>query len=141
MRNENNMSNFITSVATISPKTNKDIYFLFYKDELLVKSEDNKAVIPEIQDLDNLKINNIQYLGSINGQNCFCGELNENDVIPNDMYFSKLKALTHQLSEDMFWIGGRAIQLVNFNNDHRYCGRCGAFTNTVDAIFVKKVVV
>ena len=118
-----------------------DIYFLFYKNELLVKSEDNKAVIPKIQDLENLKFNNIQYLGSLNGQNCFCGELDENDenpIIPNDMYFSKLKALTHQLSEDMFWIGGRAIQLVNFNNEHKYCGRCGALTHAVDGERAKK---
>ena len=138
MRNEDNITNFITSVNEILPKTNKDIYFLFYKDELLVKSEDNKAIIPAKQDLDDLKLNNTQYLGSINDQNCFCGELNEDAVIPTDMYFSKLKALTHQLSEDMFWIGGRAIQLVNFNNDHKYCGRCGTLAQSVDGERAKK---
>lgn len=138
MRNEDNMTNFIQSVDVILPKTNKDIYFLFYKDELLVKSEDNKAVIPEIQDLDNLELNNTQYLGSINGQNCFYGELNNDSVIPNNMYFSTLKALTHQLSEDMFWIGGRAIQLVNFNNDHKYCGRCGTLAQNVEGERAKK---
>ena len=53
-------------------------------------------------------------LGRLNGENCFCGELNEDAVIPKDMYFSKLKALTHHLSIDKFWIGGRAIQIVNF---------------------------
>ena len=47
MRNKENITNFIPAVDTILPKTNKDIYFLFYKDELLVKSEDNKAIIPD----------------------------------------------------------------------------------------------
>ena len=138
MCNEENITNFIPAVDVILPKTNKDIYFLFYKDELLVKSEDNKAIIPTIEELENLKLNNIQYLGSINGQNCFCGELNKDAIIPNDMYFSKLKALTHQLSDDMFWIGGRAIQIVNFNNDHKYCGRCGTLTQNVDGERAKK---
>ncbi|MCJ7690859.1 MAG: NAD(+) diphosphatase, partial [Clostridiaceae bacterium] len=76
--------------------------------------------------------NNIQYLGSIKGLNCFCGELNEDAVIPTNMYFSKLKALTHHLSKDMFWIGGRAIQIVNFNTDHKYCGRCGTAAQVVN---------
>lgn len=138
MRKEENMTNFIPAVATILPETNKDIYFLFYNDELLVKSEDNKAIIPSIQDLDNLKLNNTQYVGSINGQNCFCGELKNNDFIPINMYFSKLKALTHHLSEDMFWIGGRAIQIVNFNNDYKYCGRCGTLTQKVEGEKSKK---
>lgn len=132
MSNQENMTDFISSVDVTLPKTNKDIYFLFYKEELLVKSEDNKAVIPTIGDLNNLKIYNTQYIGSTNGQNCFCGELNEDEVIPKDMYFSKLKALTHQLSDEMFWIGGRAIQIINFNNDHKFCGKCGTLTQKVD---------
>jgi len=138
MLNKDNTTNFIPSVKVLLPRTDKDIYFLFYKEELLVKSEDNKAKIPTSRDLNNLTINNIQYLGYINGQNCFCGELDKNAIIPTNMYFSRLKALTHRLSEDLFWIGGRAIQIVNFNNDHKYCGRCGTLTQSVDDERAKK---
>ncbi|MFT5875439.1 MAG: NAD+ diphosphatase, partial [Clostridium sp.] len=97
MPNEENITNFLPSVDAILPKTNKDSYFLFYNNELLVKSEDNKVVIPTIEDLDNFKLINIQYFGSTNGNNCYCGELNKDAIIPNNMYFSKLKALTYQL--------------------------------------------
>ena len=38
----------------------------------------------------------------------------------------------------MFWIGGRAVQIVNFNNDHKYCGRCGTLTQKVDGERAKK---
>ena len=138
MRNDENITNFIPAVDAILPKTNEDIYFLFYKNELLVKSENNKAIIPAIKDLKNLELINVQYFGSINGQNCFCGELNKDAIIPNIMYFRKLKALTHLLSEEMFWIGGRAIQIVNFNNDHKYCGRCGTLTQSLNIEISKK---
>lgn len=138
MRKEENITNFIPAVTATLPETNQDMYFLFYKDELLVKSEDNKAIIPAIKDLKNLELINIQYLGSINGQNCFCGELNKDSILPNDMYFSKLKALAHKLSTDLFWIGGRAVQIVNFNNDHKFCGRCGALAQNVDGERAKK---
>ena len=135
---EKNITNFISAVDIVLPKTNKDIYFLFYEEKLLVKSEDNKAKIPAIEDLGNLILYNTQYLGSINGQNCFCGEINKDAIIPNNMYFSTLKALTHRLSVDMFWIGGRAIQIVNFNNYHKYCGRCGTLTHSVEGERAKK---
>ena len=120
------------------PEIDNDIYFLFCNDELLIKSVDNNAIIPTIKDLKHSKLKNIQYLGSINGENCFCGEIDKDAPIANDMYFNKLRSLAHQLSEDMFWIGGRAIQLVNFNNEHKYCGRCGALTHAVDGERAKK---
>lgn len=138
MSNSANITNFIPAVEAISPKTKDDFYFLFYKGELLVKSEDNKALIPVINDLDNLELNNVQYFGSIKGQNCFCGELSNNPIIPKNMYFSTLKALSHRLPIEMFWIGGRAIQIVNFNNDHKYCGRCGTLTESVEGERAKK---
>ncbi|MCJ7691530.1 MAG: NAD(+) diphosphatase, partial [Clostridiaceae bacterium] len=132
MQNDENITNFIPAVDLSSPKTSVDIYFLFYNNELLVKSKDNSAVIPNFIDLKNLELNNIHYFGSINGLNCFCGQLDKKTIIPSSMYFSKLKALTHKLSEDMFWIGGRAIQIVNFYTDHKYCGICGSLTHTVE---------
>ncbi|MFT5876096.1 MAG: NAD+ diphosphatase, partial [Clostridium sp.] len=49
-----------------------------------------------------------------------------------------LKALTYQLSEEMFWIGGRAVQIVNFNTDHAYCGRCGTLTQSIKSERAKK---
>jgi len=130
--------NFKPGVDIISPKTNKDIYFLFNNDELLVKPINNKATLPTIFDLQDLKLVNIQYIGCIDSLNCFCGEINKDAIIPKDLDFSKLKSLTHQLSEEMFWIGGRAVQIVNWNNDHKYCGKCGTLTQNVEKERVKK---
>jgi NAD+ diphosphatase len=138
MRNQKNVTDFIPSVVQILPKTNFDLCFLFCKDELLVKFENNKAIVPAFSDLANVKLSNIQYLGSINGENCFCGEINEDTIIPDFLHFRNLKALAHQLSEDMFWIGGRAVQVVNWNIDHKYCGRCGTLTQSVNGERAKK---
>lgn len=118
-------------------KTNNDIYFLFYNNELLIKSE-AQTLIPSIKDLSDLELNSIQYLGYINDENCFCGELNKDAIIPNSMCLRKLKSLTHQLPNDMFWLAGKAIQIVNFNNDHKYCGRCGTLTQSLNIEISKK---
>ena len=138
MLNENNITNFIPAVAAILPESNEDVYFIFYNDELLVKSKNNKVRIPVIKELENLELNNIQYIGSLNGKNFFCGEMSEVVILPSSMYFSNLKSLADHLSEEMFWIGGRAIQIVNWNNNHIYCGRCGTITQNVDGERAKK---
>ncbi|WP_258879888.1 NAD(+) diphosphatase [Clostridium estertheticum] len=138
MCNNENNTNYIPGVVEVLPKTDMDLYFLFCNDELLVKLENNIASIPTINELQNLKMNNIQFLGSENGKNCYCGEMSEDVVIPNFMFYMSLKSLTHKLPEDMFWIGGRAIQVVNWNNDHVYCGRCGTLTQNVNGERAKK---
>ena len=38
----------------------------------------------------------------------------------------------------MFWVAGRAIQIVNWNNDHKYCGRCGTLTKVLEGERAKK---
>ena len=99
MSKKENTTAFIPAVSAILPETDEDFYFLFCKDELLVKSEDNCAVIPCRKDLQNLQLNKIQYLGSIDGKNCFCGELNNDAIIPNIMYLKKFRDLAHRLCE------------------------------------------
>lgn len=138
MHSEKNITHYIPGVVPILPQTNLDLYFLFHNDELLVKFENNIAIIPTINELETLEIINIQYIGSTNSKNCFCGEINEDFAIPSIMSFMNLKALTHKLSEDMFWIAGRAVQIVNWNNDHIYCGRCGTLTQNVNGERAKK---
>ena len=135
---DHNVTNFIPAVTPILPKTNKDTYFIFYNDELIVKSRNNKVTIPTINELANLQLNNIQYIGSLNDENFFCGEINDSIVLPSNMHFSKLRSLAQVLSEDIFWIGGRAIQIVNWSNNHIYCGRCGTLTENVDGERSKK---
>jgi NAD+ diphosphatase len=129
MQNDEITANFITALGSILPKTSLDIYFLFYNNQLLVKSINKITTIPTFIDLENLDLSDVQYLGSLNGLNCFCGNLTKEASIPSGMYLSNLKALAPQLSEDMFWVGGRAIQIVNFYTDHKYCGRCGTLTH------------
>jgi NAD+ diphosphatase len=131
MNSEENNTNFVSAVDIILPETEKDIYFLFRKDELLVKSHGENAIIPTTKDLEAFNLINVQYLGSLKGQNCFCGELNEDVIISSNMYFSKIRPLIGIVEENMFWLAGRAIQIVNWNNHHSYCGSCGSLTKTM----------
>ena len=128
---EGNNTDFLSAVDRILSKTEQDIYFLFLGDELLVKSHGENAMIPTIKDLEKINLVNVQYLGSLKEQNCFCGELTKDTIIPKDMYFRKIRPLIGILEENMFWLAGRAIQIVNWENSNKDCGRCGNLTETM----------
>lgn len=138
INNEENNIDFLSAVDRILPRTEQDIYFLFCNNELLVKSNGGNATIPNIKELEKINFISVQYLGSLKEQNCFCGELNENTIIPSNMYLSKIRPLIAVLEENMFWLAGRAIQIVNWNSNNSYCGRCGSLTETMKGERAKK---
>lgn len=123
-----NYTKFKPSLHMPSPKTEEDIYLLFKKDELLVKTQEEHSEIPIYKDVEKLNMTNIQYLGLFNGHNCFCGELSEAEVITDNMYFITLRSLMGTIEEDFFWLAATAIQIVNWNKNYKYCGRCGSVT-------------
>jgi len=44
------------------------------------------------------------------------------------MRFAQLRGLWGSLPEELFWIAGRAFQIVDWDRNHQYCGRCGTRT-------------
>ncbi|WP_055667513.1 NAD(+) diphosphatase [Desnuesiella massiliensis] len=138
MSNHENYVDFISAVEEILPKTEQDLYFLFCNDELLIILQQEKAIIPKKKDLEGMNLYNLQYLGLLNGQNCFCGELYKDEILPKNMRLIKLRPLMSLIEEDMFWLVGRAIQIVNWNKDHKYCGRCGTLTENLEDERAKK---
>lgn len=138
MSNHENNVDFISAVEEILPKTDQDLYFLFCNDELLIISQQERTIIPTKKDLEGLNLHNLQYLGILNGQNCFCGELYKDKILPQNMCLIKLRPLMSLIEENMFWLVGRAIQIVNWNKDHKYCGRCGTLTENLEGERAKK---
>jgi NAD+ diphosphatase len=47
---------------------------------------------------------------------------------PEGMTFQGLRRLYGPLDEEVWKLAGRAVQIVEWDRDHRYCGRCGAET-------------
>ncbi len=47
---------------------------------------------------------------------------------PAGMAFQGLRRLFGALDEEVWKLAGRAVQIVDWDRDHRFCGRCGAGT-------------
>jgi NAD+ diphosphatase len=70
-----------------------------------------------------------QYLGYLSGEqpiHCFVGEVAEDFEPAAGMAFSGLRGLHGRVGEELFWLGGRAVQIADWDRTHQFCGRCGS---------------
>jgi NAD+ diphosphatase len=67
------------------------------------------------------------YLGDLGGTACWAAEVAGSDA-PAGHGWVGLRALFSVLDDAHFALAGRALQLLQWDRDHRYCGRCGTPT-------------
>jgi NAD+ diphosphatase len=69
------------------------------------------------------------YLGRLAGTDCWAAEAPADaPPPPAGMAWEGLRALFTVLDDAHFALAGRAIQLIDWDRSHRYCGRCGTPT-------------
>jgi NAD+ diphosphatase len=69
-----------------------------------------------------------QCLGALGDDLCYAAEVAEDAEAPAGWKFEGLRRLYGALPEALFWVAGRAVQIVDWDRTHQYCGRCGAPT-------------
>jgi NAD+ diphosphatase len=102
-------------------------------DMVILGSADESPRIPSWDDLRDWDISVIryQYLGTLGSEPCWSAELASGVRIPETATLSGLRALYDGLPESHYAIAGRAAQIVAWDRDHQYCGRCGESTERV----------
>ena len=125
---------FIPSLTPPAVELNRTLWFVFYEDRLLIKTNEDTHLIPHSQDFADFKLPPIrkQYIGSLDGLPCYAAELPDNKEILENFALKGLRELFFgRLEEEYVWIAGRAYQLVDWNRSHQFCGRCGHSTRDV----------
>lgn len=112
----------------------KPSYWFVFKSnyEMLVELTNNKAHIPYMKTLEEMNILPIrtQYLGTYNGKPCYSAEVAPETETSEGMIFKELRSLYEFLDEEIFLLAGKAVQVICWDKDHQYCGRCGTHTET-----------
>ena len=105
------------------------LLFAFHGDRLLV-GHSSTVSVPNLKTLGELGLShgNLHYLGALGEQPCYAVDLEEDQPLPDGMALSGLRRLFGAISEELFQIGGRAFQILNWDRTHRFCGRCGTAT-------------
>jgi NAD+ diphosphatase len=119
-------------------------WFVFRGDKLLVElgpperpSDDPRfrlrpawARLPLLRRHDSLyeRARRVLYLGRLGGVDCFAAELSPDADVPAGMAWEGLRPLFSVLDDDHFAVAGRALQLLEWDRNHQFCGRCATPT-------------
>lgn len=122
----NNYLSFIPNTSLPIGKKDTDYLFIFKENQALIIKDDTGIRLPTRKDLkDKLDIfEEFIFLGDLNNIHCYALEINEFLNI-NGFDFITLRQLTPYISEDLFLACGKAYQILHWNNNTKYCGKCG----------------
>lgn len=101
-------------------------WFVFQGQGLLVSKNGRQATLPFGPELPGATAVSHYYLGSWDNQPCYAASLQDGAPIPADFSPATLRRLWGQLDETAFWIAGRAIQLLTWEQNSQFCNRCAA---------------
>lgn len=103
------------------------LYFAFRARELLVS---DTFALPVVRSLDELGLKPVrtQYLGMLGEEHCFSAELPLAITPPTGANFRDLRSLYGRLREALFAVAGRAVQIMEWDRSHQFCGACAAPT-------------
>lgn len=107
-------------------------WFAFRGAELLVTGGDDDAAVavpllPDVEEL-GLAVVRRQYLGTLGERDCWSVELGDQAEPPTGMGFQGLRNLHGRLPAAAYGVAGRAAQVVAWDRDHQFCGRCATPT-------------
>ncbi|HEX8149900.1 MAG TPA: NAD(+) diphosphatase [Pyrinomonadaceae bacterium] len=84
-----------------------------------------RGTSPEVFGLSPLRV---QFVGCLEGERCFSAELAPDAEHPAGTRFVNLRQLYGRLPEPLTGVAARAVQLVEWDRTHQFCGACAAPT-------------
>lgn len=101
--------------------------FAFRGNELLVSDGSDVLRLPSTNVLMKAGVaqEHLHYIGEWREQACFALDLPSDWVAPSGWRTLGLRQTYTRLDEPLFWIAGRAQQILVWDRSHRYCGTCG----------------
>ncbi len=67
-------------------------------------------------------------IGIFNGIEYFCAELSSDNVAPSEFTTIPLRKALSLFDPGQYGIGVKAYSILNWDKNHKYCGRCGGST-------------
>ncbi len=116
-----------SSRFTTAPR--RGLWFAFRQRELLVRAD---FTLPSELSLEELPLAPVrtQYLGELHGVPSYAAQLAPETAAPEGLTFCDLRALYFRrtFSEELMAMAGRAVQVMDWDRTHQFCGACATPT-------------
>ncbi|MBL8382222.1 MAG: NAD(+) diphosphatase [Burkholderiales bacterium] len=107
------------------------MWFVFHRGNLLVYNEQATPMLPMPSDVLSgaLEIDRAaaRFVGMLGNMPVWAARAGS-AAAPRGHGFENMRALFNRLPDDMLAIGGRAVQMLEFDRTHRFCGACATPT-------------
>jgi len=124
-------ADYVSAVAAPAEPHPEALWFVFREARLLVG--DGTMRLPPAPASLGLPASRHQFLGSLAGREIYACEVVAEAEPPTGFRWSDLRSLFSRLDDTLFALAGRALQIVDWDRTHRFCGRCGTPTAPRDA--------
>lgn len=130
MLRDYNYINFIPGIEPAKENSKDDLWFVFNNSKLLflIINDEIKIPVKENIKLINIDEDSILYLGTFCDVPCYTCYINKNVELPTNMIFEDLRSAGASIEEKLFLVCGRALQILSWHKNHKYCGGCGSKT-------------
>jgi len=98
---------------------------------ILVSQGESAVRVPLAEDLATIGLSTdcSHLLGAVRGHVCRAAGVPVGTPAPAGFRFAALRSLFDGMSYDFFAVAARALQVVEWDYSHRYCGKCGTPTS------------
>ncbi|MCC7484233.1 MAG: NAD(+) diphosphatase [Burkholderiales bacterium] len=124
------VSLYVPLVAAPAARKEPAFWFAFQRTEIIVVNGAASPELPCCRDLaeHGLVPEQSHYLGLYRGRHCYAVAVPETGTLPAGWSRLGLRDLFGMVETTLAALSGRAWQLIEWDRDHRYCGRCGTPT-------------
>lgn len=135
---------FDGSIAAPIDHTLNGLWFLIQGDQLVLARDGDNVRVVDALDVNALgfPIVRFQFLGRLSRDgeclNCFSAELDGSGSLPDGYVAMDLRQLFEPLDAVTFGVAGRAKQIVAWDRDHQYCGRCATRMESMEGERAKR---
>ncbi len=121
---------YVSGVLAAGEPDAHSLCFVFQQTLLLVAGSPPALQLPAHRDLARLDAAPLRrlYLGTLGERACYAYEYGADTPAPEGMLWQGLRGLFSRLDDAQFALAGRALQLVDWDRTHQFCGRCGTPT-------------
>lgn len=121
---------YVGTVVSAGEPDAQSLCFVFQQTSLLVAEDPSATQLPGYEHLAGLAGEPLRrlYLGTLGERACYAFEYGTGVDAPQGMQWQGLRMLYRRLDDDLFALAGRALQFIDWDRTHQFCGRCGTLT-------------